>query len=100
MRRIILVALALLSAGSLGCFRTWKRDPLPLPPNKLPDPQPQAPIQRVNAEEPNRSLPVPVKPPHFDIPPGSIPVLPGLQKANIPSSIPDTPPLAVIVTMA
>ena len=94
MRRIIPVALALLSVGSLGCSRPWKRDPLPLPPNQLPDPQPQAPIQRVNAEEPNRSLPVPVKPPHFDIPAGSIPALPGLPKATIPSSIPDSPPLA------
>ncbi len=94
MRRIILVSLALLSAGTLGCSRPWKRDPLPLPVSKLPDPQPQAPIQRVNAEEPNRSLPQPVKPPQFEVAPGSIPALPGLPKASIPSSIPDSPPLA------
>ncbi len=94
MRRISLVTLVLLTAGSIACSRPWKRDPLPLPPNKLPDPQPQAPIQRVNAEEPNRSLPVPVKPPQIEVPPGSIPALPGLPKASIPSSIPDSPPLA------
>lgn len=89
MRPSILIALAFLS---VGCFRTWKRDPLPLPPSKLPDPQPPAPIVPASAEEPNRS--VPVKPPHFEIPPGSIPALPGLPKPSIPSSIPDSPPLA------
>ncbi len=94
MRRIILVSLTLLSAGAPGCSRPWKRDPLPPPVSKLPDPQPQAPIQRVNAEEPNRSLPQPVKPPQFEVAPGSIPALPGLPKASIPSSIPDSPPLA------
>lgn len=94
MRRIILVSLTLLSAGAPGCSRPWKRDPLPPPVSKLPDPQPLAPIQRVNAEEPNRSLPQPVKPPQFEVAPGSIPALPGLPKASIPSSIPDSPPLA------
>ena len=94
MRRIALVTLILLGASAHGCSRPWKRDPLPLPPNKLPDPQPLAPIQRVNAEEPNRTLPVPVKPPQIEVAPGSIPALPGLPKASIPSSIPDSPPLA------
>lgn len=89
MRPSILIALAFLS---VGCFRTWKRDPLPLPPSKLPDPQPPAPIVPASAEEPNRSIPV--KPPHFEIAPESIPALPGLPKPGIPSSIPDSPPLA------
>ena len=89
MRPVILVALALLSAG---CFRTWKRDPLPLPTAKLPDPQPPAPIVPAGAEEVAR--PPLVKPPHFDIPADKIPTLPGLPKATIPSSIPDSPPLA------
>ena len=89
MRPSILIALAFLS---VGCFRTWKRDPLPLPPSKLPDPQPPAPIVPASAEEPNRSAPV--KPPHFDIVPGSIPALPGPVRPGIPSSIPDSPPLA------
>jgi len=93
-RRYMLLTLALLVVGSLGCSRPWMREPLPLPPNKLPDPQPQAPIQPVSAEEPNRTLSVPVKPPQFEVAPGSVPTMPGLPKASIPSSIPDSPPLA------
>ncbi len=92
MRSFTLVALALLSGGSLGCSRTWKRDPLPLPPMKLPDPQPPAPIVTAGAEEPSRTPAV--KPPTFDIPADKIPLMPGLPKAKIPSSIPDSPPLA------
>ena len=89
MRPLILIALAFLS---VGCFRPWKRDPLPLPPSQLPDSQPPAPIVPASAQEPNRSAPV--TPPHFDIPPGSIPALPGPARPGIPSLIPDSPPLA------
>ncbi len=96
MRRFMLVSLMLLAVGSLGCFRTWKRDPSPTLP---PLPRPKATvdpstIQPANAEEQNRALPPVVKPPQFDVPPGSIPALPGMPKATIPSTIPDSPPLA------
>ena len=89
MRPVILVILAFLS---VGCFRTWKREPLPLPTAKLPDPQPPAPVVPAGAEE--VAGPALVKPPMFDIPADKIPTLPGLPKATIPSSIPDSPPLA------
>ena len=89
MRPVILVILILLA---VGCTRTWKRDPQPVPPKKLPELQPPAPVIPASAEgEPRPAL---VKPPHFDIPADKIPTLPGLPKATIPSSIPDSPPLA------
>ena len=93
-RKSVLVALVLLSVGSVGCSRPWKREPQPspVPPKKLPDPQPIAGLQPVRAEEPAR--PPAVKPPQFDLAPGSVPALPGLPKATIPNSISDSPPLA------
>ena len=96
MRRFMLVSLILLAVGSLGCFRTWKREPSvtlpPLPrPKVIADP---STIQPASAEELNRALPPVVKPPQFDVAPGSIPALPGMPKATIPNTISDSPPLA------
>lgn len=91
MPRYFLILILLVPVG-LGCFRSWKREPVPVPPGKLPEPQTGAPIVSVRAEEPKSANSV--QPPSFDIPHSSIPALPGLPKAEIPSSIPDSPPLA------